>query len=74
MSQQSDAAGRIYDSMSKEAQDMPRDEFIRAVCKLSDQKGIDRDLERIMAHKRQQRNREYLARATKRAIDATGVR
>jgi len=73
MSRASDDAGKIYDGMTPEQQDMPRDQFIREVCALTSQKNIKKDLDKIMKHKRDMRNRRILGEATKKAIDATGA-
>jgi hypothetical protein len=45
--------GQIYDSMPKEAQDMPRAEFCRRFKEATDPRRAQRDLSRIVHGKRE---------------------
>lgn len=55
MSRTSIEAGKLYDSFPEGKRDMPRQEFVKAVCNLTNQKSMSRDLDRIMAQKRNKR-------------------
>ena len=55
MSRAAIEAGRIYDSFPEGKRDMPRQKFIKEVCRLTDPKSMSRDLDRIVEQKRNKR-------------------
>jgi hypothetical protein len=61
--------GALYDSFPEEARDISRDEFIRQVRGLTNQRLMQRDLKKIMNQKQETRTRNLLAANRKKKID-----
>lgn len=62
-------AGALYDAMEDGQKDMPRDQFIREVTRLTNPKSFKKDLGKVIAKKQEFRTRQLTAKARKKKID-----